>query len=101
MRNLFTGLIQSLETRKNEAVVSSNTGAQRTVGTVILMMALTGLAGLGLSIVLTRRISRPVRALVTAVHRLSEGRLDQKVDIRGKGELAQLGRAFNQMASSL
>lgn len=101
MQYLFSSLIESLETRNNETAVSSNALAQETVQTVILTMVLTGLVGLGLAILLTRRITKPAKALAEAAHGLAAGRLEEQVDIRGNDELAHLGRAFNQMASSL
>lgn len=101
MRFLFGNLIQSLETRNNEAAAASNAGAQDIVRTVISTMILTGLLGLGLAIVLTRRVSRPAKALAIAAHDLSDGKLDRRVEISGNDELAQLGDAFNHMASSL
>ena len=84
-----------------EAAASLNADAQNTVRTVILAMVLTGLLGLGLAVLLTRRITRPVRALTRAAQNLSKGKLGHRVEIRGKNELARLGRAFNHMASSL
>lgn len=101
MRLLVSSLIESLETRSNEAAASLNADAQNTVRTVIPAMVLTGLLGLGLAVLLTRRITRPVRALACAAQNLSKGKLGQRVEIRGKDELARLGRAFNHMASSL
>jgi nitrogen fixation/metabolism regulation signal transduction histidine kinase len=101
MRLLVSNLIESLETRGNEAATSLNADAQSTVRTVILAMVLTGLLGLGLAVLLTRRITQPVRALVCAAQNLSKGKLGQRVEIRGRDELARLGRAFNHMASSL
>ncbi len=101
MRLIFSNLAQSLETRSNEAAVGANATAQESVRTVILTMVLTGLTGLGMAAFLTRRISQPAKALARAAHGLSEGNLDQRVKIRGRDELAQLGTAFNHMASSL
>jgi HD-GYP domain-containing protein (c-di-GMP phosphodiesterase class II)/PAS domain-containing protein len=101
MRLLFSNLIQSIETRNNEATVNLNADAEETVRTVMLTMVLTGLMGLGMASLLTRRISRPARALANAAHNFSEGNLDYRVEIGGKDELAQLGQAFNHMASSL
>jgi len=101
MRTLFSNLAESLEARMNDASLNSSSGAQEVVRTIIFMMAFTGVMGLGLAAVLTRRISRPVKDLVGAAHQLSEGKLDKTVEVSGKDELAQLGHAFNHMAVSL
>src|SRR6266540_167798 len=46
-------------------------------------------------------IVRPIRALVVATQRLAGGDLSQRVAQEGGGEIGELGRAFNTMASSL
>jgi signal transduction histidine kinase len=59
------------------------------------------LVGTALSAGLATRFTRPVRRLDTAIHRLSEGDLEVQVPVRGRDEMARLGRAFNAMASKL
>ncbi len=46
-------------------------------------------------------IQQPIRNLTTAVNKMSEGDLTQRVNVRGKGELAILAETFNEMAQSL
>lgn len=46
-------------------------------------------------------ISRPLKLLMKCVQKITNGQLDQKVDIRGKDEIAELGNAFNHMAEQL
>lgn len=46
-------------------------------------------------------ISRPLKILMKFVQKITNGQLDQKVDIKGKDELAELGSAFNHMAEQL
>jgi PAS domain S-box-containing protein len=48
-----------------------------------------------------RRVLRPIQGLDTASRRLSTGDLDARVAIHGTDELARLGNAFNEMATSL
>lgn len=54
-----------------------------------------------LGIFLSRTITRPIRELTRATHAVSEGDLDQKVQIRSKDELGELGKAFNKMSAEL
>jgi len=54
-----------------------------------------------LGIFLSRTITRPIRELTRATHAVSEGDLDQKVQIRSNDELGELGKAFNKMSSEL
>ena len=60
-------------------------------------------AGLSLllALLLAYSLMRPVRELTHAAHKLGEGDLSQRVNIRGNDELAVLGKAFNKMADTL
>jgi two-component system OmpR family sensor kinase/two-component system sensor histidine kinase BaeS len=60
-----------------------------------------GLLALLLALLLAYSLLRPVHALTAAAQRMTQGDLSQRVDVRGKDELAALGRAFNRMAESL
>lgn len=48
-----------------------------------------------------RSIVRTLRALAEAARGIAQGRLAQRVPVRGSDELATLGRAFNDMAGQL
>lgn len=48
-----------------------------------------------------RYVLRPVAALSRANTALSQGRLDARVELTGRDELARLGTAFNRMAENL
>ena len=54
-----------------------------------------------LGLFLTWQLTDPLRKLTAAARGIAGGDLDQKVDIRSKDELGQLGEAFNQMSESL
>jgi signal transduction histidine kinase len=47
------------------------------------------------------QITAPMRKLRKAAAAISNGDLDQRVDIKGKDEFAELGSTFNQMAENL
>jgi two-component system OmpR family sensor kinase len=66
------------------------------------------LAGIGgallaalLSIVLARRLTRPIGELAAATRRVASGEPGVKVPVRGEDELAGLGSSFNTMAIEL
>jgi two-component system sensor histidine kinase MtrB len=63
---------------------------------ILLVLLLGGIAGL-----VTRQVVRPVRIAAQIAERLAGGRLDQRMRVHGKDELALLGAAFNDMADSL
>ncbi|MCJ7696578.1 MAG: ATP-binding protein [Anaerolineaceae bacterium] len=68
--------------------------------TLIAAMISGGIAII-LAMILAQMILKPVKVLTQAANRLSEGDLDQRVHIKGKSEVADLGNTFNQMAYSL
>ena len=66
------------------------------------------LAGLGgvllavlLSVLLARRLTRPIGELSAATRRLATGEAGVSVPVRGQDELADLGTSFNQMSEEL
>jgi len=65
----------------------------------------TGVAGVALALLLSwllaRRWFAPVGALTQGAVDIARGRLDTRVVVRGRDELALLGRTFNQMAERL
>jgi signal transduction histidine kinase len=80
-----------LDMAYNDATLISLTIA---VGAAVLM-ALT------VSLVVSARVVRPVRALASAAQRIARGAPSARVPVRGTDELAQLAEAFNEMAGSL
>jgi histidine kinase len=54
-----------------------------------------------LSLFLSRSVVAPLRAISIAAQRISDGRYDERVQINGEDELAQLATRFNQMAEKL
>ncbi|MFA6002323.1 MAG: PAS domain-containing protein, partial [Thermoleophilia bacterium] len=68
---------------------------------VLLSLAVIGLAGIAFAAMMTRRITHPVRAIANAAAAYSAGDLSCRVEIRKNDELSKLGKTFNGMASSL
>jgi histidine kinase len=68
----------------------------------LLYAALTAtVAALALSYLFSQSVVAPVLAMSHATQRISDGRYDERVQVRGNDELAQLARRFNQMAEEL
>lgn len=59
------------------------------------------LVALGLSYLISRRISESVRKLVAASQELTHGNLDARADVETNDELRELADTFNSMASAL
>jgi diguanylate cyclase (GGDEF)-like protein len=77
----------------------------RAVGSTQRRLELTMLVALVLLILIAyfegRSIVRTLGRLVGAAHDIANGRLDRRVEVRGRDEFARLGRAFNEMADQL
>jgi len=58
------------------------------------------MAGL-IAVPIARLFIRPIKNLVESNRRLSEGDMGVRVNISGKGELAELGNSFNSMVETL
>ncbi len=63
------------------------------IGSLLLIACVAYLAG--------RSIVGALGRLADAARSIADGRLGERVSVRGRDEFAQLGRAFNQMASQL
>jgi signal transduction histidine kinase len=92
---LAQGGMQGFTNRDQALLLSRLNQAALVAGLIALGLAL------GLALLLSMRLLRPVHALTQAAGAMAQGDLGQRVAVQGKDELAALGQAFNQMASSL
>ena len=67
---------------------------------LISALLLGGVAILS-SIILARRLTRPISRLAWAADGISQGNLHERLEIRGNDELATLSLSFNRMADTL
>ncbi|WP_344267034.1 sensor histidine kinase, partial [Actinomadura napierensis] len=65
------------------------------VTAVILVLAV------GISVLVATRLVRPVRAVTAAARRMRSGDGSARVMVRAKGEVGELGAAFNEMSDHL
>jgi two-component system sensor histidine kinase BaeS len=75
----------------------SREGVLRVSSVVLLVLVLT----VGVSVTVSTRLARPVRALTDAVVRMRAGQGAGRVEVRDSGELGQLAAAFNEMSEHL
>jgi signal transduction histidine kinase len=68
--------------------------------TVALLAAFLAV-GVGLSVLLARRLVRPVNQIGTAAARIGAGAYDERIDLRRRDELGGLADELNGMAASL
>ena len=74
------------------------------ISTSVLFLAVTLIAvfaAIAFSYVFSRRLSKPVRALVEASRRVAAGDLQAKVTVTSNDEIGELASSFNTMAASL
>jgi len=64
-----------------------------------LLIILAGVAII--SFLIAGYITRPIKELTAVIRKMSQGHLDQRVKIKGGGELRELGEAFNIMSEKL
>jgi signal transduction histidine kinase len=85
-----------------EVDIASLSLLYRTMGRFFLWGGLVAVAiAILLTFFLSRRILAPVKTLTSATERLGRGDFSQRVKIKDKGELGELAKAFNTMASDL
>jgi histidine kinase len=75
---------------------------QRAINEILLVAAtLAFITAVLVSIFVTRRIVKPIREMQKASQHIADGHYDERVQISGEDELAELGQSFNQMAFAL
>jgi len=89
------------ETAMYEASLQSRNLAGRALWSTVVVAALGLILVLTLSLVLAARIVRPIRELMTAYRKISEGDYGVQVRVDSKDELGSLGGEFNKMARQL
>ena len=62
---------------------------------------ITAAVAIVIGLVLTRQITRPVRALISGVRHLTRGELSYRVKVKSHDEIGELAESFNTMASGL
>jgi diguanylate cyclase (GGDEF)-like protein len=82
-----------------QEAIDAATGAQR--DKLLIYLALVLLAVGLVAFAQGRTIARTLGTVVEGARAIARGRLDQRVPAEGRDELADLGRAFNEMADQL
>jgi two-component system sensor histidine kinase MtrB len=81
------------------------TAEQDTIALVQRTVLLAGLGlillVLGIALLITRQVVRPVRVAAETAGRLAAGDLAQRIKVSGTDDIARLGQSFNDMAGSL
>jgi signal transduction histidine kinase len=87
-------------------VVAHTTAGERTealeaISAIIEVTAIVFIVSLMLAWIAAGRVLLPLRTLTATAHTISETDLTQRLPVRGKGELANLAKTFNEMMDRL
>lgn len=74
---------------------------ERLLGIVSLILLGVGLGVLLLNAYVTSTLTKPFSRFLAAVRRVSEGHIDERIEIKGNYEIAQISNAFNDMLTTI
>jgi signal transduction histidine kinase/CheY-like chemotaxis protein/HPt (histidine-containing phosphotransfer) domain-containing protein len=100
--NNFAAELDADTAREREFTLQALRQSQRTAAFTLLIFCLLGVSiAVVLSVAATRSIALPLGRLSKAAKNLAAGDFSHRVEVRGRNELATLGRAFNSASSRL
>jgi adenylate cyclase len=67
----------------------------------VATLALAGVLGIGMALVLSRQLVRPLRELLEGIRAIASGRLEVQVPVKSHDEIGRLTEAFNEMTQEL
>lgn len=67
----------------------------------LIVLVIVGVAILFAASLIARSITRPITELTRVIRRMGRGEFDLRVKVRGKSEVDELGRTFNDMSERL
>ncbi|SFP21896.1 Signal transduction histidine kinase [Oscillibacter sp. PC13] len=70
-------------------------------GNLMRLSIFIGVVVLGLSVLLSRALTRKIGQLLTAIRQVREGAYSHRANIRGRDEIAQIGQEFNSLTDRL
>lgn len=67
----------------------------------LLVLILSIVLSIGLGMLISGRVTNPIKKLVEGTSHLADGNLEYRVEVKGNDELSDLARSFNNMAVNL
>jgi diguanylate cyclase (GGDEF)-like protein len=75
--------------------------ASRFAGSLFTLLAIALVATALLAYLLARRFTQPLTEVARGAKAIAEGRFDNRINVRSRGEIGQLAEAFNNMSDHL
>jgi two-component system, NarL family, sensor histidine kinase BarA len=92
-------VIGAISVRLSTQTLEAN--IQETTRQGLLIALIFGLIGTGLSLLISRTVTRPLHNITTTAQQITEGDLSQRLPVEGSLELKSLAIAFNDMTNHL
>ena len=99
--NKISGLYEEAWRSLDEAVIMANETEKRGWLAIKVISAIAIILGLGIGIVLTRAIGKPIRTLTSVTKIIAKGDLNQRIETRSRDEIGELVNSFNTMVKDL
>ena len=96
----FDDLIHLRQLAVAASVLGVEQTAERSANIALLLTIGTLLAAITLAFLLTRTITKPLKVLMRGTEQVARGSFEQ-IQVKTRGEIAQLAKAFNTMSDSL
>jgi len=87
------------ETNQTQRII--NDSSRHTQWAIIIVVTLAALVVSGAAIYISLQITRPLKKLTAGALAMSQGMLDQTIDIESQDEVGQLAQSFNTMAAAI
>lgn len=84
-----------------EAALTAEHDEQAAITGILIVSVISIVLGLGLGIIITRSITRPINETVNAANRMADGDLTVDIHVKSKDETGQLQAAVNNMTQKL
>ena len=101
LRDLLNGAIEGQRRAVPIARAATEDGIRRLRLRAVVMVGLTFVLATGLYLHLSRRLKRPLDALLEGTQALQAGRLEHRIPVRSSDEFGRVAAHFNAMAHEL
>ncbi len=88
---------QGMSSRKNQSYAI----AQNATYSMITISIISISSGIIISLILTEKITNPLRVLIEKIKNIAQGDYEQELEVTGSDEIAKLGSEFNVMSKKL